>query len=112
MRQLRPELGADRITCRWVAEIPGHGLESDLTWLRQAEIDDGASPGVTTRDRASIKVAGAVGTRAAKSQLDLEAGVCELIRFLPSSLLLRKTRSSMLSMCFVSAACFMLLDIA
>ena len=51
LRALRAELG----TVRRVADQLGFGVESVRTWVRRADIDDGAVAGTTTVDRARIK---------------------------------------------------------
>lgn len=48
VRTLRKELGTKNGTVKRVAEQLGYGVESVRTWVRQAEIDDGEAPGVTT----------------------------------------------------------------
>ena len=55
VRQLRAELGSDHGTVKRVAEQLGYGLESVRSWVRQADIDDGAKPGTTTADAERIK---------------------------------------------------------
>ncbi len=55
VRQLRKELGADHGTVKRVAEQLGIGTESLRAWVRQAEIDDGVKPGVTSEEAARIK---------------------------------------------------------
>jgi len=55
VRQLRKELGADHGTIKRVAEQLGIGTESLRSWVRQAEIDDGVKPGVTSAEAARIK---------------------------------------------------------
>jgi len=55
VRQLRKELGTDHGTVKRVAEQLGIGTESVRAWVRQAEIDDGVKPGVTSEEAARIK---------------------------------------------------------
>ena len=55
VRQLRKELGHDHGTIGRVAEQLGIGTESLRSWVRQAEIDDGVKPGVTSAEAARIK---------------------------------------------------------
>ena len=55
VRALRAELGTDFGTVRRVADQLGFGVESVRTWVRRADIDDGAVAGTTTVDRARIK---------------------------------------------------------
>ena len=54
VRQLRKELGTDHGTIKRVAEQLGIGTESLRSWVRQAEIDDGVKPGVTSAEAARI----------------------------------------------------------
>jgi transposase len=55
VRQLRAELGADHGTVKRVASQLGYGTESVRSWVRQADIDEGRTPGTTTEDAARIK---------------------------------------------------------
>ena len=55
VRALRAELGTDHGTVRRVADQLGFGVESVRTWVRRADVDDGAAAGTTTVDRARIK---------------------------------------------------------
>ena len=55
VRQLRKELGLDHGTIGRVAKQLGIGTESLRSWVRQAEIDDGVKPGVTSTEAARIK---------------------------------------------------------
>jgi transposase-like protein len=55
VRQLRRELGTDHGTIRRVADQLGIGVESLRSWVRQAEIDDGEKPGLSTEDAERIK---------------------------------------------------------
>ena len=55
VRQLRKELGTEHGTIQRVADQLGIGTESLRAWVRQADIDAGAKPGVTSADAARIK---------------------------------------------------------
>ena len=55
VRQLRKELGTDHGTIKRVADQLGIGVESLRSWVKQAEIDDGVKPGVTSEEAAKIK---------------------------------------------------------
>jgi transposase-like protein len=55
VRQLRKELGTEHGTIQRVAEQLGIGVESVRSWVKQAEIDDGVKPGLSTDDAARIK---------------------------------------------------------
>jgi len=55
VRQLRKELGTDHGTVKRVADQLGIGVESLRGWVKQAEIDAGVKPGVTTAEAARIK---------------------------------------------------------
>jgi transposase len=55
VRQLRKELGTDHGTVKRVADQLGIGVESLRSWVKQAEIDDGVKPGVTSEEAARIK---------------------------------------------------------
>jgi transposase-like protein len=55
VRTLRAELGTDIGTIARVARQLGYGLESVRAWVRQAEIDEGHAPGVSTDEAARIK---------------------------------------------------------
>jgi len=55
VRQLRKELGVDHGTVGRVAQQLGIGTESLRSWVRQAEIDDGVKPGVTSAEAARVK---------------------------------------------------------
>ena len=55
VRQLRAELGTEHGTVKRVADQLGYGLESVRSWVRQADIDDGAKPGTTTADAERVK---------------------------------------------------------
>jgi transposase len=52
---LRKELGTDHGTVKRVADQTGIGLESVRGWVKQAEIDEGIAPGVTSQQAARIK---------------------------------------------------------
>jgi transposase len=55
VRQLRRELGTTHGTVQRVAAQLGCGVESLRTWVKQAEIDAGVAPGVTTAEARRIK---------------------------------------------------------
>jgi transposase len=55
VRQLRTEIGTDHGTIKRVADQLGIGVESLRSWVKQAEIDDGVKPGVTSEEAARIK---------------------------------------------------------
>ena len=55
MRQLRKELGTTRGTVQRVADQIGCGVESLRTWVKQADIDEGIEPGLSTAEAARIK---------------------------------------------------------
>ena len=55
VRQLREELGQSHGTLQRVADQLGCGVESLRTWMKQAEIDAGEVPGVTTSEAARIR---------------------------------------------------------
>jgi transposase len=55
VRQLRKEIGTTHGTIQRVAEQIGCGVESLRTWVKQADIDDGVEPGVTTAEAQRIK---------------------------------------------------------
>lgn len=52
--QLRREIGTTHGTIQRVAGQLGCGVESLRTWVRQAEVDAGVAPGVTTGEAARI----------------------------------------------------------
>ena len=56
VRQLRAELGTDHGTIKRIADQLGYGVESVRGWVKQADIDNGAAPGVTTAEAERIKV--------------------------------------------------------
>jgi transposase len=55
VRQLRVELGTDHGTVKRVAQQLGYGVESVRAWVRQADIDDGDKPGVSSEEAARVK---------------------------------------------------------
>jgi transposase-like protein len=55
VRQLRAETGLRHGAVQRVASQLGYGVESVRLWVKQAEIDDGEAPGVTTAEAARIK---------------------------------------------------------
>jgi transposase len=55
VRTLRAELGTEHGTVNRVASQLGYGTESLRSWVRQADIDEGHVPGVSTIDAARMK---------------------------------------------------------
>ncbi len=55
VRSLRAERGSSQGTVQRVARQLGYGVESVRTWVRQADIDEGVRPGVTTAELARVK---------------------------------------------------------
>jgi transposase len=55
VRALRAELGTEHGTVHRVARQLGYGIESVRAWVRQADIDDGYAPGVSTSEAQRIK---------------------------------------------------------
>lgn len=55
VRTLREELGTEQGTVARVARQLGYGVESVRSWVRQADIDDGRAPGVSSVESQRIK---------------------------------------------------------
>src|SRR5690606_35517839 len=55
VRTLRAELGTEHGTVQRVATQLGYGVESVRQWVKQAEIDDGHAPGITTAEARRIR---------------------------------------------------------
>src|SRR5215207_7238879 len=55
VRTLRAELGTEHGTVQRVAQQLGYGTESVRSWVRQADIDEGHTPGVSTVEARTIK---------------------------------------------------------
>ena len=55
VRSLRAETGMTHGAVRRVAEQLGYGVESVRSWVRQADIDDGYAPGVSTAESGRVK---------------------------------------------------------
>jgi transposase-like protein len=55
VRQLRTELGTEHGTIQRIADQLGYGVESVRNWVRRADIDAGAKPGVTTVEAERVK---------------------------------------------------------
>jgi len=55
VRSLRAELGTEHGTVHRVAKQLGYAVESVRLWVKQADIDDGVVPGVTTDEAARVK---------------------------------------------------------
>src|SRR5579863_3739335 len=55
VRSLQAETGMTHAAVRRVAEQLGYGVESVRTWVKQAEIDEGVRPGVSTSEATRLK---------------------------------------------------------
>ena len=55
VRKLRSELGTEHGTVGRVARQLGYGEESVRAWVRQADIDEGAKPAVSTEQAERIR---------------------------------------------------------
>jgi transposase len=55
VRSLRAETGSTAGTVRRVAEQLGYGVESVRSWVRQAEVDEGLAPGVSSAEQARLR---------------------------------------------------------
>jgi transposase len=55
VRALRAELGNEHGTVYRVAQQLGYGIESVRSWVRQADIDEGHAPGVSTAEAQRIR---------------------------------------------------------
>ena len=73
VRQLRAELGTDHGTVQRVALQLGYGTESVRSWVAQADIDDGARPGVTSAESEEIRRLRAENKRLAEANAILRA---------------------------------------
>ena len=54
VRALRAELGTSQGTVKRVAAQLGYGVESVRGWVKQAEVDAGETPGVSSTEQARI----------------------------------------------------------
>jgi transposase len=55
VRSLQAETGMTHGAVRRVAEQLGYGVESVRSWVKQADVDDGERPGVTTGESEKVK---------------------------------------------------------
>jgi transposase len=55
VRALRAELGSPQGTVQRVAAQLGYGVESVRSWVKQADIDEGAAPGVPTQESKRLR---------------------------------------------------------
>jgi transposase len=55
VRSLQAETGMTHGAVRRVADQLGYGVESVRTWVKQAAIDDGQRPGVTTAESEHVR---------------------------------------------------------
>jgi transposase len=53
-RALREELGTSQGTVKRVAEQLGYGVESVRVWVKQADVDAGVAPGMTSADKTRV----------------------------------------------------------
>ena len=74
VRTLRAELGTEHGTVQRVAAQLGYGTESVRSWVRQADIDEGHVPGVSTDDAARMKALEQENRELKAGQRDPEEG--------------------------------------
>jgi transposase-like protein len=55
VRQIREETGERHGAVQRVARQLGYGVETVRKWVKQADIDAGERPGITTEDNAKIR---------------------------------------------------------
>ena len=55
VRSLRAETGSEHGTVKRVADQLGYGVESVRQWVRQADVDDGHAPGVSTEENTRVR---------------------------------------------------------
>lgn len=55
VRALRAETGVTHGAVKRVAQQLGYGTESVRSWVKQADVDEGVAPGVTTDEAARVK---------------------------------------------------------
>src|SRR5205085_7346550 len=55
VRSLQAETGMTHGAVRRVAEQLGYGVESVRSWVKQADVDEGARPGVTTSEAERLR---------------------------------------------------------
>jgi len=55
VRTLRAELGTEHGTVYRVARQLGYGVESVRSWVRQADVDDGYAPGISSAESQRVK---------------------------------------------------------
>jgi transposase-like protein len=55
VRTLRAETGSEHGAVKRVADQLGYGVESVRQWVRQADIDDGHAPGLSTEEAARVR---------------------------------------------------------
>jgi transposase len=55
VRSLQAETGMTHGAVRRVAQQLGYGVESVRSWVKQADVDDGARPGTTTSEAKRVK---------------------------------------------------------
>ena len=55
VRSLQAETGMRHGAVRGVAEQLGYGVEWVRSWVKQADVDDGVRPGVTTGEAEHVK---------------------------------------------------------
>jgi transposase len=55
VRSLQAETGMTHGAVRRVAEQLGYGVESVRSWVKQADVDEGIRPGVTTSEAGRVR---------------------------------------------------------
>src|SRR4051794_13469989 len=81
VRTLRAELGTEHGTVQRVAKQLGYGVESVRLWVRQADVDDGRAPGVSTTEAARVRELEQEVRELKRANEILKRGGCRTNRF-------------------------------